>query len=92
MALKFYNTLSGEKEVFVPLKDKFAGIYSCGPTVYGFAHLRAYVFADVLRRYLEFKGYTVWRYTVRQVMNITDLDDKTIRASKEQGVSLREST
>lgn len=90
MALKFYNTLSGEKEVFVPLKDKFAGIYSCGPTVYGFAHignLRAYVFADVLRRYLEFKGYTV-----RQVMNITDLDDKTIRASKEQGVSLREYT
>lgn len=90
MALKFYNTLSGEKEVFVPLKDKFAGIYSCGPTVYGFAHignLRAYVFADVLRRYLEFKGYTV-----RQIMNITDLDDKTIRASKEQGVSLREYT
>ena len=90
MALKFYNTLSGEKEVFVPLKDKFAGIYSCGPTVYGFAHignLRAYVFTDVLRRYLEFKGYTV-----RQVMNITDLDDKTIRASKEQGVSLREYT
>jgi cysteinyl-tRNA synthetase len=90
MALKFYNTLSGEKEVFVPLKDKFAGIYSCGPTVYGFAHignLRAYVFTDILRRYLEFKGYTV-----RQVMNITDLDDKTIRASKEQGVSLREYT
>jgi len=90
MALKFYNTLSGEKEVFVPLKDKFAAIYSCGPTVYGFAHignLRAYVFTDVLRRYLEFKGYTV-----RQVMNITDLDDKTIRASKEQGVSLREYT
>lgn len=90
MALKFYNTLSGEKEVFVPLTDKFAGIYSCGPTVYGFAHignLRAYLFADVLRRYLEFKGYTV-----RQVMNITDLDDKTIRASKEQGISLREYT
>src|SRR4030065_607985 len=90
MALKFYNTLTGEKEVFFPLKDKFAAIYSCGPTVYGFAHignLRAYVFTDVLRRYLEFKGYTV-----RQVMNITDLDDKTIRASKEQGVSLREYT
>ena len=90
MALKFYNTLSGEKEVFVPLKNKFAGIYSCGPTVYGFAHignLRAYVFADVLRRYLEYK-----EYTVREVMNITDLDDKTIRASREQGVSLREYT
>ncbi len=90
MVLKLYNTLSGEKEVFVPLKDKFAGIYSCGPTVYGFAHignLRAYVFADMLRRYLEFKGYTV-----RQIMNLTDLDDKTIRASKEQGMSLREYT
>jgi cysteinyl-tRNA synthetase len=90
MVLKFYNTLSGEKEVFVPLNDSHVGMYSCGPTVYGFAHignLRAYVFADVLRRYLEFKGYTV-----RQVMNITDLDDKTIRASKEQSVSLREYT
>ncbi|VVB86769.1 Cysteine--tRNA ligase [uncultured archaeon] len=90
MVLKFYNTLSGEKEVFVPLNDGHVGMYSCGPTVYGFAHignLRAYVFADVLRRYLEFKGYTA-----RQVMNITDLDDKTIRASKEQSVSLREYT
>lgn len=90
MVLKLYNTLSGEKEIFVPLRDKFAGVYSCGPTVYGFAHignLRAYVFADMLRRYLEFKGYTV-----RQVMNITDLDDKTIRASKEQGMSLKEYT
>lgn len=90
MFLRLYNTLSGEKEVFVPIKDKFAGIYSCGPTVYGFAHignLRAYVFADMLRRYLEFRGYTV-----RQVMNLTDLDDKTIRASKEQGLSLREYT
>ncbi len=46
MVLKLYNTLSGEKEIFVPLRDKFAGMYSCGPTVYGFAHignLRAYV-------------------------------------------------
>lgn len=90
MVLRLYNTLSGEREEFVPLKDNFAGIYSCGPTVYGFAHignLRAYVFADVLRRYLDFGGYTT-----RQVMNITDLDDKTIRASREQGMSLREYT
>lgn len=90
MVLKLYNTLSGEKEVFFPLYDMQVGMYSCGPTVYDFAHignLRAYTFADVLRRYLEFKGYKV-----RQVMNITDLDDKTIRASKEQGVSLREYT
>ncbi|KCZ72614.1 cysteinyl-tRNA synthetase [Candidatus Methanoperedens nitroreducens] len=90
MVVKFYNTLSGEKEVFVPLNDKFVGMYSCGPTVYDFAHIgnfRAYVFADLLRRYLEFRGYRV-----RQIMNITDLDDKTIRASGEQGVSLREYT
>ena len=90
MVLKLYNTLSGEKEVFSPLNDSIVGIYSCGPTVYDVAHignLRAYVFADVLRRYLEFKDYKV-----KQVMNITDLDDKTIRASKEQGVSLREYT
>lgn len=65
-------------------------MYSCGPTVYDFAHignLRAYIFADLLRRYLEFKGYRV-----KHVMNITDLDDKTIRASKEKGLSLREYT
>src|SRR3990170_8625957 len=90
MVLKLYNTLSGEKEVFSPLNDSIVGIYSCGPTVYDVAHignLRAYVFADLLRRYLELKGFKV-----RQVMNITDLDDKTIRASREQGVSLREYT
>lgn len=90
MVLKLYSTLSGEKEVFVPLKNNFVGIYSCGPTVYDYAHignLRAYIFADVLRRYLEYKGYSV-----KHVMNITDLDDKTIRASKEQGVSLKEYT
>ncbi len=90
MVLKFYNTLSGEKKVFVPLNEGTVGIYSCGPTVYDFAHignLRAYTFADVLRRYLEFKGYKV-----RQVMNITDLDDKTIRASKERGMSLHDYT
>ncbi len=89
-AMRFYNTLSGEKEVFAPLSDNFVGMYSCGPTVYDFVHignLRAYVFADLVRRYLEFKGYTV-----TQVMNITDLDDKTIRASREQGVSLRQYT
>ncbi len=90
MTLKVYNTLSADVEVFTPLRDNFVGMYSCGPTVYDFAHignLRAYVFADVLRRYLEFRGYRV-----RQVMNITDLDDKTIRASREEGVSLREYT
>lgn len=88
--LKFYNTLSGEKEAFVPLSDKIVGMYSCGPTVYDFAHignLRSYVFADLLGRYLEYKDYRV-----EQVMNITDLDDKTIRAAKEHGMSLREYT
>ncbi|MFQ6055093.1 MAG: cysteine--tRNA ligase [Methanosarcinales archaeon] len=90
MTLKFYNTLTGQKENFKPLKANYVGMYSCGPTVYDYAHignLRAYTFADLLRRYLEYKGYKV-----KHVMNITDLDDKTINASKKEGVSLKEYT
>lgn len=65
-------------------------MYTCGPTVYDFAHIgnfRAYVFEDLLRRYLRYRGYKV-----RQVMNITDVDDKTIRGSKEEGGSLEDFT
>ena len=71
MALKFYNTLTREKEVFVPINPPHVGFYSCGPTVYDYAHignLRAYVFADVLQKTLEYFGYKVNR-----VMNITDI-------------------
>ena len=87
MALQFYNTLSRRKEEFEPLHGKKVCMYSCGPTVYNFAHignLRSYVFVDVLKRYLEWKGYAV-----THVMNITDVDDKTINGAKAEGVPLR---
>ncbi len=90
MVLKFYNTLTRKKEDFVPLKEREVGIYTCGPTVYDFAHIgnfRAYVFEDVLRRYLKYRGYKV-----TQVMNITDVDDKTIKNSREKGIPLAEYT
>jgi len=79
MTLKLYNTLSKKKENFVPLRDKEVKMYACGPTVYSYPHIgnyRAYVFEDLLRRYLEYKGYNV-----TLIMNITDVDDKTIKAS-----------
>ena len=90
MALKFYNTLTRKKDVFEPIKEGYVGLYSCGPTVYNYAHIgnfRAYVASDILKRYLLFKGYEV-----KHVMNITDVDDKTIRDSKKQGISLKEFT
>ncbi|MBN1270584.1 MAG: cysteine--tRNA ligase, partial [Kiritimatiellae bacterium] len=90
MGLRFYNTLSRKEEVFQPLEDGHVRMYTCGPTVYDFAHIgnfRAYLFEDLLRRYLKFSGYQV-----TQVMNLTDVDDKTIRASAEQGIPLREYT
>ena len=67
--LRFYNTLTGRKEEFIPVKKGMVGMYTCGPTVYDFAHIgnfRAYIFEDLLRRYLKLRGYRV-----RQVMNIT---------------------
>lgn len=89
-ALRFTNTLARRKEVFEPIAAGKAGIYSCGPTVYEFAHLglcRRVVVADLLRRTLESKGYEV-----THVMNITDLDDKTIRAAMVQEKALPELT
>jgi cysteinyl-tRNA synthetase len=69
--LRFQNTLSGEKEAFVPLSNREVRMYNCGPTVYDFQHignLRPYVFADLLRRTL-----ILWGYNVKQVINITDV-------------------
>jgi len=89
-ALKLINTLTRRKEIFEPLNPGKAGIYSCGPTVHEFAHLglcRRLVVADLLRRALEYQGYDV-----THVMNITDLDDKTIQASLSQGESLNDLT
>jgi cysteinyl-tRNA synthetase len=93
MALKFYNTLSREKENFVPINPPHVGFYSCGPTVYNYAHignLRSYVFADVLQKTLE---YSV--YKVKRVMNITDIghlvsdgddgEDKMAKGLKREG-------
>ncbi len=73
MKLTFYNTLTRKKEPFVPLKEGEVRMYTCGPTVYNHAHVgnfRAYIFEDLLKRYLKFQGYSV-----TQVMNITDVDD-----------------
>ncbi len=86
MALKFYNTLTRSLEEFVPLEPGRAGLYTCGPTVYNYAHIgnfRAYVFEDLLRRTLKYCGLEVI-----QVMNLTDVDDKTIRDSQATGVDL----
>lgn len=74
--MRFYNTLSNRKEVFRTLKKGEVSVYNCGPTVYNYAHIgnfRTYVFEDILRRYLEWKGFKV-----RQVMNITDVGHMTI--------------
>lgn len=90
MPLQFFNTLTRRKEEFVPLTPGHVRMYTCGPTVYGFAHIgnfRAYLFEDLLRRYLKYKGYRV-----TQIMNITDIDDKTIRDSIKLGVPLGEYT
>jgi len=77
--IKLYNTLTKSKQVFSPQKDGVVSLYACGPTVYNFAHignLRTYIFTDLLRRTLEYSGLKV-----EEVMNITDIDDKTIRKS-----------
>lgn len=88
LKLKIYNYLSGKKEYIKPLKGNIIRMYTCGPTVYNFVHignLRTFVFEDVLRRTLEYAGYTV-----KQVMNITDVDDKIIRGSKSTGKNIKE--
>lgn len=90
MPLKLYNTLTRKKEIFRPLKAGQVGIYTCGPTVHDFVHignLRAIVFADILRKVLKAN-----EYKIKQVMNITDVDDKTIKKSQEKGESLKEFT
>ena len=92
MALKLFNTLTRSAQEFVPLdpQKKNVGMYCCGPTVYDFAHIgnwRTFVFADLVRRTLEFSGYDV-----KHVMNITDVEDKIIKRVREQKTTLREFT
>ncbi len=88
--IRLFNTLSGKLEQFTPLKDNVVGMYVCGPTVYDYAHignLRTFVLVDLLRRYLRFK-----HYDLIHVMNITDVDDKTIQRSQAEGIGLTEYT
>ena len=98
MALKIHNTLTGLVEEMIPggvRKERIEDyppvtIYSCGPTVYSYAHIgnfRTFVFNDLLRRYLKFRGYRV-----NHAMNITDVDDKTINGSNSEGISLNDYT
>lgn len=92
MALQLFNTLSRRVEPFVPFDPtgKKVGMYCCGPTVYDFGHIgnfRTFVSSDLVRRYLEFRGYDV-----THVMNITDVEDKIIKRVRETGATLRDYT
>ena len=88
MALRVYNTLSGKKEEFKPINPPRVGMYACGVTVYDYCHIghaRAAVAFDVIARYLRYSGYDVI-----YVRNYTDIDDKIINRSNEQGVDWKE--
>ena len=90
MSLRFYNTLTREKENFSPIDKKEVRMYSCGPTVYNYPHIgnyRAYIFADTLKRVLTYEGFNV-----KHIMNLTDIDDKTILNSQKEGKTLKEFT
>ena len=89
-AIRFHDTMSGQTEPFVPLKPGEVRVYTCGPTVYDFAHVgnfRTFVFQDILRRYLKSRGFRLL-----QVMNLTDVDDRIIQKAAAAGVSIREYT
>jgi cysteinyl-tRNA synthetase len=98
MVLKLYNTLTRKKEVFKPIKKGEVGMYTCGPTVYWYQHignLKAYIFADILRRTLEYNNYKV-----KQVINVTDVghltsdadegEDKMEKAAAKEGKSAQD--
>ena len=90
MALRLFNTLSSRIEDFRPLRDHEVRMYACGPTVYDYGHIgnfRTFVAVDILRRFFRQSGYTV-----RHVMNITDVDDKIIRFAARDGVSVQQYT
>jgi len=90
MPFKIFNTLTRKKQTFKPVSGRIVGLYTCGPTVYDFAHIgnmRAYIFYDLLKRYMQYKGFDV-----KHVMNITDVDDKTIKGARQQNMPLKEFT
>ena len=86
--MKIFNTLTRQKEEFVPLEEGKVKMYVCGPTVYNLIHIgnaRPMIIFDTVRRYLEYKGYEV-----NYVSNFTDVDDKIIKKAIEEGVSAEE--
>jgi cysteinyl-tRNA synthetase len=88
--IRLFNTLTRQKEQFSPMEKDKVGIYTCGPTVYDYAHIgnfRAFIFEDLLKRWLQHCGFQV-----NHVMNLTDVDDKTIKGSQKQQKPLREYT
>jgi len=88
--LKFQNTLTGNLEEFHPLDEKGVKLYICGPTVWSFAHIgnfRTFIFGDILRRYLKYKGYNL-----THAMNLTDVDDRIINEAKKVGKTIDEFT
>ena len=90
MSLKFYNTMTREKEDFSPIDSKEVRMYTCGPTVYNYPHIgnyRAYIFADTLKRVLMYEGFNV-----KHIMNLTDIDDKTILGSQKEEKTLKKFT
>ena len=88
--IRFFNTLTRQKEIFIPMESRMVQMYTCGPTVYDYAHIgnfRAFVFEDLLKRWLEYRGFKV-----THVMNLTDVDDKTIKGSRAKGIPLKKYT
>jgi cysteinyl-tRNA synthetase len=88
VSLKLFNTATRKKEILKPIHDNHVRMYTCGPTVYDFAHIgnfRTYVFEDLLRRTIKLLGFEI-----TQVMNITDVDDKTIKGAIKKDISLEE--
>ena len=86
--MKIYNSMTRQKEEFVPLHENTVNMYSCGPTVYNFFHLgnaRPFIIFDQLRRYFEYRGYKV-----NFVQNFTDIDDKMINKANDLGITVKE--
>jgi cysteinyl-tRNA synthetase len=89
-SIRLFNTLTREKEVFMPMEAGKVRMYTCGPTVYDYAHIgnfRAFIFEDLLKRWLKYRGFNV-----THVMNLTDVDDKTIKGSQSQNIPLKQFT
>ena len=88
MTLRVYNTLTRSKDEFVPLKDKEVTMYVCGPNVYGpchVGHAMSYLVFDVIKRYLEYRGYEV-----KHVQNFTDIEDRIIETAHSLGVTVND--